>query len=99
MTEAFPWETAPRYLLRDRDASYGQGFRDRIHAMGIKDVVTAPRPRLTRIARKLAPYTREPREPLSPSWCLAGCIIATNAALRELSWRPDRQPLERERPY
>jgi hypothetical protein len=57
MTEAFPWETAPRYLLRDRDASYGQGFRDRIHAMGIKDVVTAPRPRLTRIARKLAPYT------------------------------------------
>jgi hypothetical protein len=24
MTEAFPWDTAPRYLLRDRDASYGQ---------------------------------------------------------------------------
>ena len=23
MTEAFPWDTAPRYLLRDRDASYG----------------------------------------------------------------------------
>src|ERR1700732_3835661 len=43
MTEAFPWETAPRYLLRDRDASYGQDFRDRIHAMGIKEVVTAPR--------------------------------------------------------
>jgi len=43
MTEAFPWDTAPRYLLRDRDASYGQYFRDRIHAMGIKEVVTAPR--------------------------------------------------------
>ena len=43
MTEAFPWDTAPRYLLRDRDASYGQGFRDRVHAMGIKEVVTAPR--------------------------------------------------------
>jgi putative transposase len=43
MTEAFPWDTAPRYLLRDRDASYGQDFRDRIHAMGIKAVVTAPR--------------------------------------------------------
>jgi putative transposase len=41
MTEAFPWDTAPRYLLRDRDASYGQDFRDRIHAMGIKEVVTA----------------------------------------------------------
>ena len=24
VTEAFPWDTAPRYLLRDRDASYGQ---------------------------------------------------------------------------
>jgi len=43
MTEAFPWDTAPRYLLRDRDASYGQGFRDRVQAMGIKEVVTAPR--------------------------------------------------------
>src|ERR1700730_5597593 len=43
MTEAFPWDTAPRYLLRDRDASYGPGFRDRVHAMGIEAVVTAPR--------------------------------------------------------
>src|SRR5712692_9204339 len=33
MPEAFPWDTAPRYLLRDRDASYGQTFRDRVHAM------------------------------------------------------------------
>jgi transposase InsO family protein len=43
MTEAFPWDTAPRYLLRDRDASYGQDFRDRVQAMGIEEVVTAPR--------------------------------------------------------
>ena len=43
MTEAFPWDTAPRYLLRDRDASYGPGFRDRVRVMGIKEVVTAPR--------------------------------------------------------
>jgi hypothetical protein len=43
MTEAFPWDTAPRYLLRDRDASYGSVFRDRVQAMGIKEVVTAPR--------------------------------------------------------
>ena len=27
MTEAFPWDTAPRYLLRDRDKSYGPAFR------------------------------------------------------------------------
>jgi transposase InsO family protein len=43
MTEAFPWDTAPRYLLRDRDASYGQVFRNRLRAMGIREVVTAPR--------------------------------------------------------
>jgi transposase InsO family protein len=43
MTEAFPWDTAPSYLLRDRDASYGQSFRNRVKAMGIKEVVTAPR--------------------------------------------------------
>ncbi len=43
MTEAFPWDTAPRYLLRDRDASYGQAFRDRVQAMAIKEVVTAAR--------------------------------------------------------
>ncbi len=43
MTEAFPWDTAPRYLLRDRDTSYGRAFRDRVQAMGIKEVVTAPR--------------------------------------------------------
>ncbi|MFZ0679444.1 integrase core domain-containing protein [Candidatus Binatus sp.] len=43
VTEAFPWDTAPHYLLRDRDASYGAYFRKRIEVMGIKDVVTAPR--------------------------------------------------------
>jgi putative transposase len=32
MTEAFPWETAPRYLLRDRDTSYGPAFRARVKA-------------------------------------------------------------------
>ncbi len=43
ITEAFPWDTAPRYLLRDRDASYGPRFRRRVQAMGIDEVVTAPR--------------------------------------------------------
>jgi Integrase core domain len=43
MTEAFPWDTAPRYLLRDRDASYGPAFRNRVQVMGIKEVITAPR--------------------------------------------------------
>jgi putative transposase len=42
ITEAFPWDTVPRYLLRDRDTSYGLRFRDRVRAMGIEEVVTAP---------------------------------------------------------
>ncbi len=43
LVEAFPWETAPRYLIRDRDAAYGTIFRDRLETMGIIDVLTAPR--------------------------------------------------------
>jgi putative transposase len=43
MTEAFPWDTAPRYLLRDRHASYGPAFRDRVRVIGMKEVVSAPR--------------------------------------------------------
>jgi hypothetical protein len=42
ITEAFPWDTVPRYLLRDRDTSYGLGFRDRVRAMGLEEVITAP---------------------------------------------------------
>ena len=40
--EAFPWETAPRFLLRDRDGIYGKAFRDCVAAMGIEDIRTAP---------------------------------------------------------
>ncbi len=41
--EAFPWETTPRFLLRDRDGVYGFEFRDRVVSMAIEEVVTAPR--------------------------------------------------------
>ena len=43
ITEAFPWETAPKYLIRDRDGAYGEVFRRRLRAMGIRDRPTAPR--------------------------------------------------------
>jgi putative transposase len=39
VTEAFPWDTAPGYLLRDRDGSYGERFSQRVKAMGIKEVL------------------------------------------------------------
>ena len=41
--EAFPWDTAPRYLIRDRDGAYGQSFRSTGTAIGVEEVVTAPR--------------------------------------------------------
>jgi transposase InsO family protein len=43
MWEAFPWESAPRYLLRDRDGIFGKDFVDQVKAMGIKQVLLAPR--------------------------------------------------------
>jgi transposase InsO family protein len=43
ITEAFPWDHAPRYLIRDRDSSYGPVFVRRLRAMGIRDRPTAPR--------------------------------------------------------
>jgi transposase InsO family protein len=42
IVNTFPWESAPRYLLRDRDNKYGEYFRRRIKSMGIEQVVTAP---------------------------------------------------------
>src|SRR5882762_2807637 len=43
VTEAFPWDHAPRDLIRDRDTSYGPVFLQRIRAMGIRDHPIAPR--------------------------------------------------------
>jgi len=43
ITEAFPWDEAPRYLIRDRDASYGHVVTRRLATMGIRDRQTAPR--------------------------------------------------------
>ena len=40
---AFPWDTTPRFLLRDRDGTYGAAFRTCLEAMEIDDVLTAPR--------------------------------------------------------
>src|SRR5260370_14184303 len=42
ITEAFPWNEAPRYLIRDRDQVYGAAVRNRLRAMGIRDKPIAP---------------------------------------------------------
>ncbi|HSB81277.1 MAG TPA: hypothetical protein VLM91_21050 [Candidatus Methylomirabilis sp.] len=43
LVKAFPWATAPHYLLRDRDAVYGQAFHRRVAGLGLLRVLTAPR--------------------------------------------------------
>jgi len=43
MREAFPWNQAPRYVLRDRDAIYGQDFAGMMKGMGMEEVMSAPR--------------------------------------------------------
>ena len=42
ITEAFPWNEAPRFLIRDRDAAYGAAVTRRLRAMGIRDKPIAP---------------------------------------------------------
>src|SRR5262249_14664521 len=43
ITEAFPWENAPRFLLRDRDGVYAAEFRKQVKVLDIEEVRTAPR--------------------------------------------------------
>ena len=43
IVEAFPWDTAPIYLVRDNDGAYGHVFIRRVRAMGIRDRPISPR--------------------------------------------------------
>jgi transposase InsO family protein len=42
ITEAFPWEDVPQYLIRDQDQIYGTFVTRRLRVMGIRDKPTAP---------------------------------------------------------
>jgi putative transposase len=75
--EAFPEETAPKYLLRDRDAIYGEAFTRCVDTMGIRHVITAPRaPWQNPVVERLIGSIR--RE------CLEHFIILSEAHLRRL---------------
>src|SRR4029453_7002963 len=77
LVEACPWETAPRYLLRDRDGVYGVEFSNRVQGMGIGDVKTAPRSPWHRWSTPTrAASSRYP-------WSEA-CIIGTHARRRKI---------------
>jgi putative transposase len=75
LRDAFPWNNVPRYLLRDRDGIFGAPFRVAVEAMGIKDVVTAPRSPWQRayVERVIGSIRRE---------CLDHVIVLSEASLR-----------------
>jgi putative transposase len=74
LREAFPWETAPRYLLRDRDRIFGADFVQEVEAMGIKQVLSAPRSPWQRayVERVIGTIRRE---------CLDHVIVLSEAGL------------------
>jgi transposase InsO family protein len=54
ITEAFPWTSAPAYLVRDNDRAYGHVFTSRVRAMGIRDRPISPHsPRQNGYAERL----------------------------------------------
>src|SRR6266699_7007883 len=66
ITEAFPWNEAPRYLIRDQDRMYGAAVARRLQAMGIRDKPIAPgSPWQNAFAERLIGSIR--RGPLAPS--------------------------------
>ena len=75
MLEAFPFDTAPRYLMRDRDRIYGQEFRDQVTVMNIKEVLGAPRSPWQRayVERVIGSIRRE---------CLDHVIVLSEESLR-----------------
>jgi putative transposase len=74
LREAFPWDTAPGYLLRDRDRISGQAFVHQVKAMGIKEVLSAPRSPWQRayVERVIGTIRRE---------CLDHIIVFTQRSL------------------
>jgi transposase InsO family protein len=75
VTEAFPWNEVPRYLVRDRDRAYGADYTRRIRAMGIRDHPTAPRsPWLNGYAERVIGSIR--RECLDHTIVLGGTLCA-----------------------
>jgi putative transposase len=74
LRNAFPWDSAPRYLLRDRDRIFGDNFTRQVQDMGIEQVLSAPRSPWQRayVERIIGTIRRE---------CLDHVIIFNEAAL------------------
>jgi transposase InsO family protein len=74
LREAFPFDQIPRYLLRDRDGIFGDEFRRGVEAMGITEVLSAPRSPWQRayVERLIGTIRRE---------CLDHVIVFSEASL------------------
>ena len=77
ITEAFPWASAPAYLVRDNDRAYGHAFRSRVRAMGIRDRPISPGSPWQNpyVERLIGTVRRE---------CLDGMLIFGEAHLRQI---------------
>jgi transposase InsO family protein len=74
LRDVFPWDTAPRYLLRDRDRIFGADFTKQLKDMGIQEVLSAPRSPWQRayVERLIGTFRRE---------CLDHLIVFNEASL------------------
>jgi transposase InsO family protein len=75
LREAFPFDQFPRYLLRDRDAIFGNDFRDQVQDMGIEELLSTPRSPWQRayVERVIGSIRRE---------CLDHVIVFRESSLR-----------------
>ena len=77
LREAFPWDEAPRYLLHDRDHAF-DGWADTAKAMGMDDLLTAPRSPWQNVERFIGAARRE---------CLDHVIVWSATGLQWLMHR------------
>ncbi len=77
LRNAFPWNSAPRYLLRDRDRIFCKDFIEQVKAMGIKQVLSAPRSPWQRayVERVIGSIRRE---------CLDHVVVFNESSLRRI---------------
>ena len=78
ITESFPWDGAPRYMIRDRDRIYGTVVTRRLRAMGIRDKPIAPaspwQKQLCRTADRI-----DPARVFGPHHCLGRGTSASDS--------------------
>src|SRR5437870_4633576 len=77
LREAFPFDQPQRYLLRDRDAIFGDAFQGQVRDMGIQEVLCTPRSRWQRayVERVIGSIRRE---------CLDHVIVFDESSLRRI---------------